>query len=64
MNGEFQKHNSSMDYNFAGLHHSNNSNVSGGWKQSVADHVWSYTALFLGMIILGIFFLIDERLEG
>lgn len=62
MDGEFQRHNSRLDYNFTGLHHRNNSNDSGGWRQSIADYIWSYFALFLGMTILAIFFLIDERL--
>lgn len=64
MDGEFQRHNSRLDNNISGLSSCGNSNDSGGWRQSVADYLWSYFALFLGMTILAIFFLIDERLEG
>lgn len=62
MDGDFQRHNSRLDYNISGLHHSSNCDDSCGWRQYVADYLWSYFALFLGMTILAIFFLIDERL--
>lgn len=62
MNGEFQRHNSRLDDNVIGLHHSSDSDDSGGWWYSLTDRVWAYIALFLGMLILGVLFLTDNSL--
>jgi hypothetical protein len=62
VNGEFQKHNSRVDDSITSLHNCGNSNDSGGWRQSIADCIWPYFALFLGMLILAILFLTDEKL--
>jgi hypothetical protein len=62
VNGEFQKHNSRVDDSITSLHYSSNCDDRGGWWQSISDCIWPYFALFLGMLILAIFFLTDEKL--
>lgn len=62
MDGEFQRYNSRLDDNIGSLFDGSHSNDNRSYWFRFTDGVWSYFALFVGMIILAVFFLTDERL--